>query len=135
MNTVPNNVDWSATAAWIALAISITGTILSPIITTILTNRYQLKLKKVDLKEQAIAERNRNILDCLSSIGMCLSTHDHFDEFGKKFHAVYPYVPESEWPLLDEFCSLINDLKIEVAQQKQYEIIHLLSGLLKEELQ
>ena len=45
-------IDWNATAAWIALAISITGTIVGPIITTILTNRHQIKLRKLDIYER-----------------------------------------------------------------------------------
>ena len=57
MNPIPNNVDWSATAAWISLVISITGTILGPIITTILTNRHQLKLRRLDLQEKSISEK------------------------------------------------------------------------------
>lgn len=43
-----HQIDWSATAAWIALAISI----ISPAITTILTNRHQLKLRKLDIQEK-----------------------------------------------------------------------------------
>ena len=42
-----HQIDWSATAAWIALAISI----ISPAITTILTNRHQLKLRELDIQE------------------------------------------------------------------------------------
>ena len=37
------HMDWSAIAAWIALAISI----VTPAITTLLTNRHQLKLHKL----------------------------------------------------------------------------------------
>lgn len=43
-----HQIDWSATAAWIALAISI----ISPAITTILANRHQLKLRKLDIQEK-----------------------------------------------------------------------------------
>lgn len=43
-----HQIDWSATAAWIALAISI----ISPAITTILTNRHQLKLRELDIQEK-----------------------------------------------------------------------------------
>lgn len=43
-----HQIDWSATAAWIALAISI----ISPAITTILSNRHQLKLRELDIQEK-----------------------------------------------------------------------------------
>lgn len=45
-----HQIDWSATAAWIALAISI----ISPAITTILANRHQLKLRKLDIQENIL---------------------------------------------------------------------------------
>ena len=38
-------LDWSGTAAWIALIVAI----ISPFATTILTNRYNLKIKKMEL--------------------------------------------------------------------------------------
>lgn len=37
--------DWSAAAAWIALIVAI----ISPVITTVLNNRFQLKLKDREL--------------------------------------------------------------------------------------
>lgn len=54
-------MDWSATAAWIALAISIVGTIASPIINSILNNRYQLKLHNLDLKNKYQEQRAETI--------------------------------------------------------------------------
>lgn len=46
----PQLIDWNSTAAWIALIVSIVGTISSPIINTLLSNRHQLKIRKLDTK-------------------------------------------------------------------------------------
>lgn len=55
MTSAVSSIDWDATAAWAALAISIVGSIISPIITTILTNRYQLKLRQMDIHTNTIS--------------------------------------------------------------------------------
>lgn len=40
-------LDWSATAAWTALIVSIVGTVLGPIIHSCIDNRHQLKMYKM----------------------------------------------------------------------------------------
>ena len=68
-----HQIDWSATAAWIALAISI----ISPAITTILTNRHQLKLRELDIQEKHSstynAARAATIEDFISKVGKYIS--------------------------------------------------------------
>ena len=63
-----HQIDWSATAAWIALAISI----ISPAITTILTNRHQLKLRELDIQEKhtfpiLLQRLEKNVLKAFST--------------------------------------------------------------------
>lgn len=106
-------MDWSATAAWIALAISITGSIAGPIITTILTNRYQLKLRKLDYQQKRIDElnsaRTQAITAFISDTGKCLVCPDASARHscGYSYHNVYAFVPESLWPQLDNLYSCI----------------------------
>ena len=80
MPSVPNNVDWSATAAWIALVISIIGTVASPLITTVLTNRHQLKLRALDIKQNSIRtyeeRRFQAITAFFQKTGGCFSSFD-----------------------------------------------------------
>lgn len=100
-------IDWNATAAWIALAISITGTIVGPIVTTILTNRHQLKLRKMDILQRTIEKyednRFRDIQAFISRIGKYLAQHDMESRksFGECFYNIYQYVPASLWDKLD----------------------------------
>ena len=136
MRPIPNDLDWSATAAWIALAISITGTIAGPIITTILTNRHQLKLRKLDIQEKAVLAKISIIQKCISNIGACLAdeSNDSLRSFGEHFHVVYSYVSSEHWALLDDFYQLITNNNYDAAKKLQPDVIHLLTGLLKEEL-
>lgn len=139
MSAIPNNVDWSATAAWIALAISITGTIVGPIITTILTNRYQLKLRELDIKQSAFDSYNSNRFDAIntfiSKAGRCLSYLDENSvmDFGGAYHCVYQYVPTEYWDKLDEFYDVLISYKWSEAKQLYPPIARYLSEILKEE--
>jgi hypothetical protein len=132
MKPIPNDVDWSATAAWIALAISITGTILGPIITTILTNRFQLRLKQMDIVQNAFAEKNHIVQTCISSIGACIACSNTETQslFGKTFHNVYPFVSTDNWKLLDSFYQAVIDDDYDTVKKLYPSVIHLLSELL-----
>ncbi|MEY8279259.1 hypothetical protein [Blautia marasmi] len=131
-------MDWSAIAAWIALAISVTGTIIGPIITTVLANRHQIRLRQLDMHEQTIKDyeerRFQIITSFLSSSGRCLAYMDtnSLAEFGKSYHSVYQYVPQNLWPQLDEFYMLTVENQIAEARNKFPSISHTLIDLLKE---
>ena len=135
MNPIPNNVDWSATAAWIALVISIISSFLGPIITTILTNRYQLKLRKMDLKEKSLSEKRNTIRNCISHIGSCAAfpIQDSISSCGQYFHNVYPYIPQDQWPLLDSFYQSLLENKWDDMKKLCPNVIHLLASILAEE--
>lgn len=136
MTPIPNNVDWSATAAWIALAISITGTIAGPLINTVLANRHQLKLRQLDLQEKSLSEKYDVLKKCISEIGSCIANPDsiNMSEFGRAYFPVYAYVPKQHWELLDAFYAAVNSPDFDNAEQMHPQIIHLLSELLKESL-
>ena len=122
MPVIPNNVDWSATAAWIALVISILGTIASPLITTHLTNQHQLKLRELDIKDKELSayqERRRKAIEnFLSFTAAYFANYD--DESRelccKNFFFVYPYVPKSIRSFLNQLYDYITNHKIKEAQ-------------------
>ena len=93
-----HQIDWSATAAWIALAISI----ISPAITTILTNRHQLKLRELDIQEKHSstynAARASTIEDFISKVGKYISysSSSARKECAESFFHIYAYTPESD---------------------------------------
>lgn len=131
-------MDWSATAAWIALAISIIGTIAGPIITTVLTNKHQLKLRKMDNEQKKNDEyvnaRNKAINSFISNTGKCLSFSDidTKKDFGYSYHNVYAYVPRGQWQLLDTLYDSISSQNWDDARDEFSTVVHKLSLLLKE---
>ncbi len=138
MNEATTSIDWSATAAWIALVISVIGTVASPLITTILANRHQHKMRKLDIEEQVVAKYDNRRYDAINnfliSAGYCLAlpNRDSVAEFGKSYSSVHQFVPKELWLGLDEFYQYICDKDYEAAQFRYPDIIHSLSELLKE---
>lgn len=132
-------MDWNATAAWIALAISITGTIASPLITTWLTNRHQLKIFKLEANQHYLdlyeSRRHEAITAFLSEVGTYISTSHAKDaeKAGRVFHGIYPYLSPSDWELFDKFHDELFSYNQGSASSMYPEITHKLGGILKEE--
>lgn len=130
-----HQIDWSATAAWIALAISI----ISPAITTILANRHQLKLRKLDIHEKHTdaytSARSIAIENFISNVGKCLAYPElsSVEKCGEHFFQVYAYVPQSLWTSLDNLYETINNKRWAEARPLFNEISKSLACLLKEE--
>ena len=131
-------IDWNATAAWIALVISVAGTISSPIITAIITNRHQLRLRKLDIKQAAVDRFEQNrftaINTFISKAGRCLAYADENSvmDLGEAYHCIYQYVPVDFWDELDEFFSTLVSYKWDVAKKLYPPIVRRLSGILTE---
>ena len=105
-----HQIDWSATAAWIALAISI----ISPAITTILSNRHQLKLREVDIQEKHSDAYNNALVstieEFITNVGRCVSrpSAPARKECAESFFRIYAYTPQSLWPFLDDLNNKID---------------------------
>lgn len=141
MPVIPNDVDWSATATWIALAISIVGTIASPLITSWLNNKHQLKMYKLKSESNRIDKINdaraSTLKSFISNTGKCISVTslDNMSDFGSSYFAAYQYIPEEYWSNLD---SLFNDIisnQWNNARQTYVGLNHLIADLLREPLQ
>lgn len=94
MNIQP--IDWSVTAAWIAVIISIIGTSVGPLLTAYINNKHQLKLHELDIKEKELSEyhakRRTAIENFLSSTSKYLvDCHSkNMDECGNNFFSGLP---------------------------------------------
>lgn len=138
MPVIPNNVDWSATAAWIALVISILGTILSPIITSRMNNRHELKTYKLKRSE----ERNDKILQyridiCnsfISNVGKYISVRrrSSYDDLGSSYFAVYQFLSSEQRLQFNEFFDSITEEDWAYAISHYDYIINTVTELLKE---
>lgn len=130
-------IDWSATAAWVAVIISVVGTVVGPIATAVLTNRHQLKIRKLELRQNERDKRITSIWNCISGIGSVLAcpSVENLSFFGQTFPVAYTILPEKYWPLLDDFLISVSNSRFPHAKEISTEIIHLLSDLLVKESQ
>lgn len=129
------HMDWSAIAAWIALAISI----VTPAITTLLTNRHQLKLHKLSVKEKREDDYNAArilvIEQFISNISKYISRPSAANkrECAECFFRIYAYVPQSLWPFLDVLNEMLESDQLDDALNLFRDISKSLACLLKEE--
>lgn len=93
-------LDWSATAAWVALIVSIVSAVAGPLITTILSNRHQLKLLKIELYQKRKMEAIENYLKvCSSYIGR--RTIREETEYLKAYGEIFLFAPKSTWESIE----------------------------------
>lgn len=139
MNIQP--MDWSATAAWIAVVISIIGASVGPLLTAWLNNRHQLKLRKLDIQEKQIAEYSEHqrfaIENFLSSTSKYLSDCQcqNIEVCGEHFFQVYSYVPKDLWNDLNSLYSYICEDKTSEARSLFLTLSNQLADILTEPLQ
>lgn len=131
-------MDWSTVIALCAFIISIVGTVFSPIITSLIANRHQLKMRQLDIKQVNIDKYNNErfiaINNFIAKAGLCLSyvNAESVQQFGEAFHVIYQYVPDSYWPVLDEFYSSLISYNWDKAKELYPGITHYLARLLQQ---
>ena len=118
-----NQMDASALAAWIALIVAI----ISPILTAIINNRHQTKMKKI---EMSIASKLKIIEDYLSSAGQIIyhngeaSTESYSIAIGR----IYSAFPRSLWEKISVLDEMIYSGNWEDAHAQFLEISQALAS-------
>lgn len=122
-------VDWSATAAWTAVAVSIGTVVVVPVLTSIISGIFQLLIRKLEARDHRRELGVTAIDSAISSIGRCASCLNvvTLQEFGSTYFSAYAYVDSSLWPELNSFYSYVIDENIENVALKAPEIILLLT--------
>lgn len=97
-----DTIDWSATAAWIALVVAI----ISPVITTIISNTHQSKIKRLEIMEQ----RGLKIIeDYLAITSKEILTTGVSDTYRKCYAQIFLYAPKRLHKDLEELNHLISN--------------------------
>lgn len=148
MSTIIENIPNYSLAdisAFVALIISILGTVISPLVSAYLTNRHALKLrkmdieeKKLDIKENAISLYNSQRLNAITNFlalsGQCLAyphNQQSFEAYGKSHFCIYQYVPQDFLKTLDDFYAAMTSYDWEKAKKLYPDITHRLSEMLR----
>lgn len=85
-------IDWSATAAWIALCV----TVITPLLTTITRNRHEIKMYKLQYREKRRDEVVSGYLRSLSAIVMGRD-YNNLAEYGRYYGEIFIYAPSALW--------------------------------------
>lgn len=129
-------INWDATAAWIALAVAI----IAPSITTLINNRFQLKLKRLELnfsKQSDYYEKQRLCVEnflIYASKQIDTNYESERIEFRKSFHELLLYIPNEDWNSIKELYGLILS-KNPTAKEKLYSVTEILALQLQESSQ
>ena len=91
-------------APWIAVAITLALSILIPLFTQIVNNRFQLKQKELENKEKAQEEKRKAFFDFTEKVGACLGVADNaaMKAACGAISKVYLFYPKEKWNDLDE---------------------------------
>lgn len=111
-------------APWIAIAVTLIMSILVPLFTQIANNRFQLKIKKMDIDTK---ERDKVIAAYeayFKNVGSCVmyAMVDNIPEAGASIQRLYVYIPCEKWPILDDLFNNIKGLNWDEAKEKMTEI-------------
>ena len=129
-------MDWSASAAWIALAISI----ITPTVSLLLNNLHQRKMKRLELrhqKEMSYYQKQSEVFkNFLTASGSHLRsmTGDIF-AYTSAYHEVFMYVPCEYWDLLISFDKAVRsrDSDKSKANALYLDVTKILASLLQEQ--
>lgn len=129
-------IDWNATVAWIAFGVAV----ITPVVTTFLNNRFQLKLKKMEQnfsKQSTYYEKQRLCIETfLTFASKQIETNYESEriEFCKCFHELLLYLPKEDWDQAKElYDSIIKRDKDSV--QRLYAVTEILASRLQESSQ
>ena len=105
-----HKIDWSGIASTIALITAI----ISPIITTILNNRHQIKMHNINFYESHRAEAIENYL---KATGYAIQDQSSLSEqYGKHLAEIYLYLPEELWDYIDKIDAFLRQSQFDAAK-------------------
>lgn len=96
------SIDWSATAAWIALAVAI----ISPVITTIISNNHQTKTMRLEIIEKRGLDVIENYLAVTSHE---ILTTGVSESYQKCYAQIFIYAPKSIHSDIEKLNRLITN--------------------------
>lgn len=132
-------MDWSASVAWIAFAVSFSTAIITPAVTQVLSNRHQRSLKELELKNL----KEQNYFSCCKSAyedfvnqasSQLFSIGGNRIDYERSYQKLFLYVPPEHWPALKRLNSdiLSRPSKYENCQSFD-KVIEILGALLQEQ--
>lgn len=106
------NIDWNATIAWIAFGVAV----ITPCVTTFLNNRFQLKLKNIEIHQklqneylQKLSSVYTSYLEATSKILIDNNYLDELTNYSRAYHVIFLYLPTELHSSLEQLDVLISN--------------------------
>ena len=105
-------------APWIAIAITLILSILIPLFTQLANNKFQLKMKKMEIELANKETKSKAYEEYFQKVGnlVIYGNNSDFPNAGSAIQRLYAFLPEEEWEQLDKLFSAIRDEKLEIAK-------------------
>ena len=109
----------SELAPWLAIAITLILSILIPLFTQIANNRFQLKLKQMDIQQ---AEKDKKLSayeNYFQKVGGCVlyAQKNNISDAGASVQRLYIYLPQEKWNDLDKLFDHIKEYEWDDAKK------------------
>ena len=97
------SLSWIDVAPWITIAITLILSIIIPLLTQIANNRFQLKLKRIEEKNDLFSAKKEAFSDFVKNVGACIAyaSEDSLQSAGASIQEMYLFMPEEDWSDLD----------------------------------
>ena len=96
-------MDWNAVFTGIALV----AAIISPIVTAIINNHYQAKMKRLQFFDEHRAEVIENYIRFTGSINKMSAGYETYCKYGQYSKEIYLYISEDLWRYVDQIEELL----------------------------
>jgi len=106
-------------APWTAIAITLVLSILVPLFTQIANNKFQMKMKKMEISLANKENRSKAYEEYFQKVGnlVIYGNYSDFPNAGSAIQRLYAFLPEEEWDQLDKLFNAIQETKLDIAKE------------------
>ena len=123
-------MDFSKIAPWVTIGITVSLSIIVPLITQIVNNRFLKKSKELELRAKKEDAKISAYENFLKRVGDCLlyGKFDSLSEAGAEISNLYLYAPKEDFEKLDKLADLLQNKHFDNARKIMVEIARDLSA-------
>ncbi len=125
-------MKWTELAPWIAIAITLILSIITPLLTQIANNRFILKQNEQAHKNKIESERALIYYSFAEEVGSCIAYADieKVHSAGAAIQKMYLVMPEEHWNALDSLYSYLRKSKWDAAEEELKDLCKIASKIM-----
>lgn len=128
-------MNWFDMAPWIAIALTLILSIITPLLTQIANNKFHLKQQKLKDNQTKQEEKYKVYKEFAECVGSCISyaTAEKVQAAGASIQKMYFFIPEEHWKDLDALFSLLRKKEWDKAEVLMKDLSRTAASLLNEQ--